>query len=76
MPLPFVNGTMTKPANSKDKPSPSDTPTKKQADNGGKSKVRKSDREYRADEPHDNAIAKKHEDEEQPVHSADSHKSK
>jgi hypothetical protein len=67
---------MTKPANSKDKPSPSDTPTKMPVDNGGKSKVRKPDREYRADEPHGNAIAKKHEEEEQPVHSTDSRESK
>jgi len=60
---------MTKPANSKDKPSPTDTPTKRPNDNGGKSKVRRSDREYNADEPHTNKIAKKHEEEEQPVHS-------
>jgi hypothetical protein len=71
MPWPFVITFMTKPANLKDKPSPSDMPTKREVDNGGKSKVRKYDREYHADEPHRNAIAKKHEEEEQPVHSAD-----
>jgi hypothetical protein len=60
---------MTKPANSKDKASPSDTPTKRPADKGGKSKLRKNDREYKADQPHRGDIAKKHEKEEQPVHS-------
>jgi hypothetical protein len=59
---------MTKPANSKDKPSPSDTPTKRPNDNGGKSKVRSSDKEYHEDKPHGGEIAKKHEKEEQPVH--------
>ncbi len=58
---------MTKPANSKDKPSPADTPTDRPADNGHKSKVRKEDKTYNADEPHGGDIAKKHEKEEQPV---------
>jgi len=58
---------MTKPANSSNKPSPADTPTKRPNDNGEKSKVRKSDRKYDADEPHGGQIAKKHEQEEQPV---------
>lgn len=59
---------MPKPAN-QSKPSPSDTPTKRPADQGGKSKVRHSDRTYHADEhPQDN-IAKKHEQDEQPVNS-------
>jgi len=62
---------MTKPANSKDKPSPSDTPTKRPNDKGGKSKVRKADNTYYADDPHGGNIARKHENEEQPVHSAD-----
>jgi hypothetical protein len=62
---------MTKPANSKDKPSPADTPTHRPHDDGGKSKVRKSDREYHLDQPHGGDIAKRHENEEQPVHSAD-----
>jgi hypothetical protein len=62
---------MTKPANSKDKPSPADTPTKRSADNGGKSKVGKADKTYHANKPHGGDIAKKHENEEQPVHSAD-----
>jgi hypothetical protein len=60
---------MTKPANSKDKPSPTDTPSKKPVDKGGKSKVHKPDRTYNADNPHGGDIAKKHEREEQPVHS-------
>jgi hypothetical protein len=59
---------MTKPANSKDKPSPADTPTRRPNDNGGKSAVKKQDRKYNADEPHGGDIARKHEREEQPVH--------
>ena len=58
---------MTKPANSSNKPSPSDTPTKQSEDNGGKSKVRQEDQQYHADKPHGGNIAKKHEEEEQPV---------
>jgi hypothetical protein len=58
---------MTKPANSKDKPSPADTPTKRPDDNGGKSKVRSADEKYTADKPHGGDIANKHENEEQPV---------
>ena len=58
---------MTKPANSKDKASPADTPTKRPADNGHKSVVKKADKQYTADEPHGGDIAKKHENEEQPV---------
>ena len=58
---------MTTPANSPNKPSPSDTPTKPSHDNGGKSKVRKEDKQYHADKPHGGNIAKKHEKEEQPV---------
>jgi hypothetical protein len=63
---------MTKPANEKDKPSPSDTPTERPADDGHKSKVRKEDKQYHADSPHGGDIAKKHEKEEQPVHSVKS----
>jgi hypothetical protein len=62
---------MTKQANSTDKPSPSDTPTHRPHDNGQKSKVRNSDTKYKADKPHGGEIAKKHEKEEQPVHSGD-----
>jgi hypothetical protein len=60
---------MTKPANSKNKPSPADTPTHRPNDNGGKSKVRSEDKKYRAVNPHGGDIAKKHEREEQPVES-------
>jgi hypothetical protein len=60
---------MTKPANSKNKPSPADTPTNRPNDNGGKSKVRSEDKKYRAVNPHGGDIAKKHEREEQPVES-------
>jgi hypothetical protein len=63
---------MTKDANSTDKPSPADTPTKRPHDNGGKSKVKKADKEYHEDKPHGGEIAKKHEKEEQPVHSVKS----
>jgi len=58
---------MTKPANSPDKPSPSDTPTHRSHDNGHKSVVRDTDKKYTADEPHGGDIAEKHENEEQPV---------
>lgn len=59
---------MTKPANSKDKHSQADTPTKRPNDNSGKSKVRKTDKEYHEDSPHGGDIAKRYEQEEQPVH--------
>ena len=62
---------MTKPANSKNKPSPADTPTKRPADNGGKSKVHHEDKTYHAHNPHGGNIANKHEKEEQPVHPGD-----
>ena len=58
---------MKKPANSTSKPSPADTPTHRPHDNEHKSVVRKADKEYNADEPHGGDIAKKHEQEEQPV---------
>ena len=58
---------MTKPANTTDKPSPSDTPTDRPHDNGHKSVVKKEDKKYTADQPHGGDIAKKHEKEEQPV---------
>ncbi len=58
---------MTKPANATDKPSPADTPTKRPDDNGHKSVVKKSDKEYHAVKPHGGDIAEKHEKEEQPV---------
>jgi hypothetical protein len=58
---------MTKPANSTDKASPSDTPTDRPNDNGHKAKVREADKQYDADKPHGGDIAKKHERDEQPV---------
>lgn len=60
---------MTKPANSKDKPSPADTPTKRPTDNGGKAKIKPEDKTYQGTQPHGGDIAVKHEREEQPVHS-------
>ena len=62
---------MTKPANSKDKPSPADTPTHRPHDQGGKAKKKAEDKVYNADRPHGGDIAKRWENEEQPVHSAD-----
>ncbi len=58
---------MTKPANASDKPSPSDTPTERPADNGHESVVKKRDKDYHANEPEQEDIAKKRENEEQPV---------
>jgi len=58
---------MTKPANSPDKPSPADTPTDRPEDNGHESVVKKEDKQYHADQPQQENIAKRHEKEEQPV---------
>ena len=58
---------MTTPANNHDKPSPADTPTDRPADNGHKSVVEKEDKKYHADEPQQENIAKRYENEEQPV---------
>ncbi|MBL4677056.1 MAG: hypothetical protein JKY70_12745 [Mucilaginibacter sp.] len=58
---------MTTPANNHDKPSPSDTPTKRPADEGHESVVRKEDKQYNADEPQQENVAKKTERQEQPV---------
>jgi hypothetical protein len=58
---------MTTPANDHDKPSPSDTPTHRPTDEGHKSVVKKEDKQYDADEPQQENVAKKYEKEEQPV---------
>jgi len=58
---------MTKPANNPDKPSPADTPTDRPNDEGHKSVVKRQDKIYHADEPEQQDVAKKHENEEQPV---------
>ena len=58
---------MTKPANDHDKPSPSDTPTHRPNDEGHKSVVKKEDKQYHADEPEQENVAKRYEKEEQPV---------
>lgn len=72
IPKPFylllVIYTMTKPANSHNKPSPSDTPSRRPADNGHKSVVKKQDKQYHADEPEQENVAKLRENDEQPVH--------
>ena len=65
--LTYKSSTMTKPANSTDKPSPADTPTERPNDNGHKSVVKNSDKQYEGDQPHGGDIAKKHENDEQPV---------
>jgi hypothetical protein len=57
---------MTKPANSKDKPSPADTPTHRPNDNGGKA-VTGNDENYTRHKLEKNNIAVKHEREEHPV---------
>ena len=58
---------MTKPANSKDKPSPADTPTRRPNDNGHKSIVRDEDKQFYGTTPRSKSIAKQREMEEQPV---------
>jgi hypothetical protein len=58
---------MTTPANNHDKPSPSDTPTDRPNDEGHKSVVKKEDKEYHADEPQQENVAKYYENREQPV---------
>jgi hypothetical protein len=57
-----------KNANSKDKPSPADTPTKRPNDEGHKSIQKNRDKVYHANEPENENIAKRYENEEQPVH--------
>lgn len=59
--------TMTKPANSKDKPSPADTPTHRPNDNGHKSIVTGADSGQYGVTPHNESKAMQHEKEEQPV---------
>ncbi|MCO5935738.1 hypothetical protein NAF17_09305 [Mucilaginibacter sp. RB4R14] len=59
---------MTTPANDHNKPSPSDTPTNRPADNGHKSVVKKEDKQYHSDEPQQENVAKRYENEEQPVY--------
>ncbi|GAB3916123.1 hypothetical protein [Mucilaginibacter boryungensis] len=58
---------MTKPANDHDKPSPADTPTDRPTDEGHKSVVKRRDKQYHADEPEQENIARRYENEEQPV---------
>ena len=50
---------MIKPANSRHKPSPSDTPSHRPHDEGNKAKRSKADDQYHADTPHGGDIAKK-----------------
>jgi hypothetical protein len=58
---------MTTPANNHDKPSPSDTPTHRPNDEGHKSVVKNRDKQYNADEPEQENVAKYYENREQPV---------
>jgi hypothetical protein len=57
---------MTTPANSKDKPSPADTPTHRPNDNGGKSIV-DADENYATRKLRRPSIAEQRERDEQPV---------
>jgi len=58
---------MTTPANSHNKPSPSDTPTERPDDNGGEAVKRKEDEDYNKEDADFGNIAQQHEQEEEPV---------
>lgn len=58
---------MTTPANSHQKPSPSDTPTERPDDNGNKAVKKQEDEEYHQDDANFGNVAKKHEEDEEPV---------
>jgi len=58
---------MTEPANSSNKPSPSDTPTERPNDNGGEVVKRKEDKDYNEDDADFGDVAKSHEQSEEPV---------
>lgn len=58
---------MTASANSHQKPNPSDTPTERPDDNGGKSLVRPEDKEYQDKQADFGDVAKQRETEEEPV---------
>lgn len=58
---------MTKPANDSNKPSPSDTPTDRPADNGHKSVVKKEDKEYHKDNANFGNVDKQRRNDEEPV---------
>ncbi|MEO6850502.1 MAG: hypothetical protein ABI203_02220 [Mucilaginibacter sp.] len=64
---------MTKPANSTNKPSPADTPTKRPNDNGHKS-IQGSDNDYTTRKLERLNIEKKREQEEKPIKLGDSSK--
>jgi hypothetical protein len=58
---------MTNPANSHQKPSPSDTPSDRPDDNGGKVIKRPEDEEYHHDDADFGDVAKQYEEREEPV---------
>ncbi len=58
---------MIAPANEHDKPSPSDTPTDRPNDNGGKAVVRPEDKDYKGEQADFGDVAQQHETEEEPV---------
>ena len=60
---------MTKPANSRDKASPSDTPTDRPNDNGHKSVVKKEDKVYKEDNANFGNVNRQNREGEQPVQS-------
>jgi len=58
---------MTDPANDPDKASPSDTPTERPDDNGGKSVVKSTDKKYKEEDADFGDVAKDREEREEPV---------
>lgn len=58
---------MPQPANEHDKPSPSDTPTDRPDDNGGKAVKKPEDEDYDKDNANFGNVAKTRENSEEPV---------
>jgi hypothetical protein len=58
---------MTNPANEHNKPSPSDTPSDRPDDNGGKAIIRPEDKEYHDEQADFGNVAQQHENDEEPV---------
>ena len=58
---------MTEPANSSNKPSPSDTPTERPNDNGGEVVKKEEDKDYNADDADFGNVAKQRAEDEEPV---------
>ncbi len=58
---------MSTPANQHSKPSPSDTPTDRPDDNGGKAVEKREDQQYHQDNANFGNVAKQREEDEEPV---------